>query len=153
MSDTLTDLRDYVRDSTVLYRKGDVVEHHDGVTHVYAMPELPDRPIQAVDVHFMVVGFTEVLPGWDKDRLRAALLANPVGEFITMTEEDWRGGPSYIPVGAWIGSQDLALRLFAVGKILGLWGVVTPGALGVEPGPQADQMAGSGFVMASGLGA
>ena len=58
-------------------------------------------------------------------------------------------GPSYIHVGGVIGSQQLAFLLFAVGKILGFWDVITPKTLGIE-GEKASSLAGSGMVMISG---
>ena len=58
-------------------------------------------------------------------------------------------GPGYIHVGAVLGSQQLALIMFAVGKVLGLWGLITPQSLGFE-GESAAEMAGLGFVMTDG---
>lgn len=55
-------------------------------------------------------------------------------------------GPSYIELGGWIGDQGLAMAFMALGKILGLWDIVTPATLGIE-GDQAQQMMGMGFVM------
>ena len=60
------------------------------------------------------------------------------------------GGPSCIQVGAQIDSQDAALRLYALGEVLGLWEVVTPGRRLVT-GPEALQMARNGFVMMTGF--
>ena len=58
-------------------------------------------------------------------------------------------GPGYIHVGAVLGSQQLALIMFAVGKTLGLWGLITPQSLGFE-GDAAAEMAGLGLVMIDG---
>ena len=58
-------------------------------------------------------------------------------------------GPGYIHVGAVLGSQQLALIMFAVGKVLGLWGLITPQSLGFE-GEAAAEMAGLGLVMIDG---
>ena len=55
-------------------------------------------------------------------------------------------GPSYIAAGAVLGDQTLAFIMFAVGKVLGLWGVITPKTLGLT-GTEAGQAAGNGFVM------
>ena len=60
------------------------------------------------------------------------------------------GGPSYIEVGGEIGDQGAAFQLFALGKVLGLWDIITPEKLGIT-GPEANQMAGMGFVMMSGF--
>lgn len=59
------------------------------------------------------------------------------------------GGPSYITVGAEIGDQGAAFQLFALGKVLKLWDVITPKMFGME-GEEARQAAGSGFVMMTG---
>ena len=59
-------------------------------------------------------------------------------------------GPSYIDVGAVLDSQSLAFVLFAVGKVLGLWDIITPETLGIE-GEKAGELAGLGFVMISGF--
>ena len=55
-------------------------------------------------------------------------------------------GPSYIDVGAVLGDQTLAFIMFAVGRVLGLWGVITPKTLGLT-GTEAGQAAGNGYVM------
>ena len=79
----------------------------------------------------------------------AACLVEGEGEFTDFDPETLRQGQSYIALGAWIGSQEIALRLLALGDHLGAWQVITPGLLGVS-GAEADSMAGMGFVMASG---
>jgi hypothetical protein len=58
-------------------------------------------------------------------------------------------GPSYIQVGGVIGSQQLAFLLFAVGKVLGFWDIITPKTMGIE-GEEAASLVGSGMVMISG---
>ena len=60
------------------------------------------------------------------------------------------GGPSYIEIGGVLGDQQEAFLLFALGKVLGLWSVITPATLGFE-GPEADQLAGAGMVNMSGF--
>lgn len=98
-----------------------------------------------VDVHFFKCAVHEHFDrARFRDLLRAAL---GEGEFGVVIDEDRaRQGPSYIEWGAWIGSQDLALRMFACGEVAGLWQVITPKRLGIE-GPQAADMAGAGYVM------
>ena len=60
-----------------------------------------------------------------------------------------RSGPNYIHVGWVIGSQTLALMLFAVGKVLKFWDVWTPRTFGLE-GEEAAEAAGLGAVMIGG---
>ncbi len=43
----------------------------------------------------------------------------------------------------------MALRLFALGKVLGFWNIITPETLGFK-GEAADEFAGKGFVMMGG---
>lgn len=64
--------------------------------------------------------------------------------------ERLRGGPSYIEIGGEIGDQGLALQLIGLGEIVGLWKAITPALMGLS-GKDADEMAGSGFIMAGGL--
>jgi hypothetical protein len=62
------------------------------------------------------------------------------------------GGPSYIEIGGELGSQDLALRLIGLGALVELWPVITPKIMGLT-GKDAQDLAGSGFVMAGGIAA
>jgi len=105
--------------------------------------KMPDReaPKHSVDVHFYWVS-AKGAP--TKDELLALLVAH----YPKM--ERLKGGPSYIEIGGELGSQELALRLIGLGELVGLWKAITPKVLRME-GPLADQMAGSGFVMAGGL--
>lgn len=103
-----------------------------------------------VDVHFFrcVVG-----ESFDRDRFRELLraaLADSHSEFNTITEDRAARGPSYIEWGAWLGSQDVALRLLTCGQVAELWTVITPATLHVT-GAEADQLAGRGMVMNGGL--
>lgn len=152
---TLSDLNNYIRATTVEYRKGaEVIEHEPEngvqVTEIFNMPPTPDRGV-LVDCWFINVGFTE--RATDKDEfirlLRAAL--GP-GEFETITAETIIGGPSYITLGAWLGSQDQALRMLALGKFYDLWNIITPTSL-FGPAQDAGQatkfdlMVGGGFIL------
>jgi hypothetical protein len=125
----------------------EVREHDEGsvhVTEVYAYPEQPEGATRA-DVHFVVVAPTEGFPTKEAliDVVRGAL---GEGEFGTMTDEDLAEGPSYIALGGWLGSQELALRLIGAVELAGIARAITPKLLGIE-GPGADQMAGIGYVM------
>ena len=104
-----------------------------------------------VSVHFF-----HVLPtnGFDKDefaRLFNDWLANGPGAFDEAPVlKEIQGGPSYIRWGYWIGDQGLALTLMGLGQAAGLWTVATPSTLGIE-GERADELAGLGMVMTTGL--
>jgi len=148
-------------ETTVQLRKGEVFEgtpelveqaqrgeelKGGGVLEVYAMPHeneaCPD--LEKVDMEFIIIGvdrtkaeehraeLVSILDDWPKDA--AAPLAD---------------GPSYIAVGADIGDQGAAFQLFALGKVLKLWNVITPASFGFS-GPEARALAGNGMVMMSG---
>ena len=55
---------------------------------------------------------------------------------------------SYLELGAWLGSQELALRLMGMGALLGLWQLLTPKTvLGDMATPElTEQLAGSGML-------
>lgn len=130
-------------------RKGpEIVEERTGnvhVTHVFAMPhESAARPeVEKVDMVFVKVGVDKQAAEKIKDELISILNEYPEPERIA-------GGPSYIEVGGIIGDQGMAFQLFAVGKVLGLWSVITPATLGITDEEQVKQLAGSGMIMMSG---
>lgn len=60
-------------------------------------------------------------------------------------------GPSYIEVGAVIGDQGAAFRLFALGKVLGLWDIITPSQLSkINSDEKTQKLGGLSLVMISG---
>jgi hypothetical protein len=143
----------YIDAATQVFRRGEVVtKSQAGPLTVVSIEDYPAKPIdrELVDVHFFSVGFTEAAPTWSHRRFFDYLVNNPIGEFTNMVREQWEGGPSYITVGGWIGSQELALRLFALGQAHQIWTVVTPERLGFT-GADADRMAGNGLVMSAGF--
>lgn len=97
-------------------------------------------PLHSVDVHFFWV---RVRGTPDADKLRELLRWYP---YLDRLE----GGPTYIEMGAALGDQELALRLIALGKLVGLWDVITPAAFGYEGAP-AQELARSGLVLCTGL--
>lgn len=142
----LKPLTDLILETTTVYRKGAPVTHETvgnvAVTHVFGYDPVPDDGQHfLVDVHFVTVGVHGV-EGETTERLKEALKAYPEPERLA-------GGPSYIEIGGVLGDQELALRLFALGEACGVWEVVTPKKLHIT-GPQADEMAGRGFVMCTG---
>lgn len=139
----------YVQLSTVVYRKGEVVKAAEHSLTIDAFPAQPATR-HTVDCHFVTVGFTEHAPSWSHQQFYDAILACPHGEFRDMPLERWQGGPTYIEIGGWIGDQSLALLFMALGQEHGLWHVVTPARLGFT-GAQADDMAGRGMVLVSGI--
>jgi hypothetical protein len=140
-------LADLILKNTVPFRKGEpVVERDHGnvhVTEVFGYPHQDEAPeMQKVDVHFITVGVPKSTP-----ELKDALVEAIEKEYPSI--DRLKCGPSFIEVGGELGDQELALRLFGLGEVLGLWKVITPKLLQME-GPEADMMAGQGFVMISG---
>ena len=137
-----------LNETTIQLRKGPDVEERVSdlvrVTEVFAMPhESLGRPdLERVDMELLTIGVDKARAEAIKPDLIAILRDYP-------RPGDLAGGPSYITVGAEIGDQGAAFQLFALGKVLGLWDVVTPGQLGMT-GEAAKEMAGRGFVMMTG---
>lgn len=135
--------------TTRQFRKGEEVELRDGAAvqsvDVYCMPHTDeaDQKYELVDVEFITVGVDREAAEKHKDELYNILSTYPDPERLA-------GGPSYIEFGAEIGDQGAALCLFALGKFLGFWDVITPKTFGVE-GEEAHKMAGLGFIMISGF--
>lgn len=137
-----------LEETTQEFRKGEeVVERDVGqvhVTDIFAMPHESGTPadLQLVDLHFITVGVDQTKAEARREDLVRLLNGYPQPERLA-------GGPSYIEVGGVLGDQGTALRLFALGEVLGLWQVITPSKLGVT-GPEGNQLAGMGLVMISG---
>lgn len=141
-------VRQIIHACTVALRKGPMVVELDmgdniQVVEIFTAPPANDPAnahLKQVDVHFAMIGVDMDVAARLRDRLTAELA----------TYDGLKSGPSYITVGADIGDQEMALRLFGLGEALGLWTVITPAGLGLK-GPAADQAAGSGYVMVSGF--
>lgn len=77
---------------------------------------------------------------------------------LLMERQDMAGGEGpdlldghehgYIEIGAWVGSQGLALSLMGLGASLGLWQLLTPRNMlpALIPEATAARMAGQGYV-------
>jgi len=98
-----------------------------------------------INLHFVEIAPTAEFP--DREELIAVVRAalGP-GEFTTMWAEDLAGGPSYITLGGWLGSQDLALMLIGAVELAGISPAITPTMLGMDD-EMANVMAGNGFIM------
>jgi hypothetical protein len=137
----------------------EVSQHQVGnipVVEIMGFPETPEHvehsefsqtppDVARANVHFVEIAPTMLFP--DREELIAAVRgALGQGEWATMTAEDLAGGPSYIALGGWLGSQDLALMLIGAVELAGIAKAVTPEVLGLT-GEMAHTMAGNGFVM------
>lgn len=114
-----------------------------GVLEVYAMPHESEADgLEKFDLHFVTVAVNKAKAEERRGELVALLDAYPEPDQLA-------GGPSYMSVGGVIGDQGAAFELFALGKSLGLWDIITPEALGAT-GDMARQMAGAGYIMCTG---
>ena len=115
------------------------------VINIYTMPHVSqaNKKLEQVNCHFIVVGVDKEKAEQYREELIDILKTYPQPERLA-------GGPSYIEIGAEIGSQDGAFRLFAVGQVLKFWDVIIPESLGFT-GAEADSLAGRGYVMISGF--
>jgi len=105
-------------------------------------PENPKQPTgHTADVYFFKVAAKE---GASKDDLSDAIKKYQ-GEFCKCDPLDGKEH-SYIELGGWIGSQNLALQMMGLGAVLGLWDLMTPKSLPDLPKELMDQMAGQGMV-------
>lgn len=158
----ITALYDILRETTGQLRKGEIIQGTPemvawansgaseeaapgGVLEVYAMPKDTDPSfdgLEKIDLHFVTIAVNKA----NAEKRRADLIAildswpNP---------EELAGGPSYIAVGGTIGDQGSAFELFALGKVLGIWDIITPETFGAT-GEEARRMAGAGFIMCTG---
>jgi hypothetical protein len=134
--------------TTVMLRKGPEVTHkQDGemaIVEIYDMPHESDakKELIKVDMFFLIIGVDKESAETNKAELIEILNTYPEMDRL-------KGGPSYIELGAEIGDQGQALRLFALGKVLGLWDVMTPATLKIY-GVQAELAAGQGLIYITG---
>jgi len=150
-----------LNETTVQLRKGEII-HGDkplvdaikagvesdklpgGVVTFDMMPTVAEAAdgLEKVDLEFLVIGVHKAKAEQHRAELIGLLNTYPNPDSLA-------SGPSYIAVGAEIGDQGSAFQLFALGKVLGLWDVITPGLFGME-GEEARDAAGRGFIMMTG---
>lgn len=156
-------VRAFIHQTTRIYRPGPeieetptgwggIVEIWVGTPHESEAVTDPDL-FPSIDVHFFRVSvsradaealsgtFYDVMEDWPVDPTYSP-------------ENRLAGGPSYIELGAQIGTfmgQQDAMRLMALGEVLGAWKVITPGRLGLT-GTDADRAAGGGYIMVTPYG-
>lgn len=133
--------------TTVQLRKGEEVTDTTldsglRVKEIFAMPHESEAlpTVEKVDMVFLTIGVDKAAAESHRAELHQILSEYP----------RFKDGPSYIEVGAEIGDQGAAFQLFAVGKVLGFWDVITPATFGLK-GPEALDAAGRGYIMVSGL--
>lgn len=136
-----------IADTTTMLRKGEEVIETEvqsvRVVEVFAMPHVSaaEEHWELIDMHFVVIGvdIPEFMRELVAESFRGEIASYPAPERL-------KGGPSYIEIGAVLGSQDAALRWMALGSVLDYWRIMTPEKAGIT-GDDADALAGQGFVM------
>lgn len=118
-----------------------------GVTEFYSMPHVSTVQKERPDLVLVDMIFIDV--GVDKARAEAHR-----AEFVEILNsypelERLKGGPSYLELGAVFGDQGFALRIMAIGSVLGFWDIISAKTLG-RSDDEAREMAGVGFLMVSG---
>lgn len=107
-------------------------------------PELEQPQGHTVNLTFFEVA---VKNSPDADKLRELILANKKGSWAEVNPLDGKEH-NYIELGAWIGDQGLAIMLMGLGKLLGLWELITPDIMLGEDAPEdlKQSMAQAGMV-------
>lgn len=141
-------LHEILVECTRQFRKGPKEERSKvgglDVVEVWFMPHVDDAPpgLDMIDVVVQWVGVDKAKAETHRDEFIQILRTYPNGRLAD--------GPSYIEVGAEIGSQEAAFLMFALGQTLGLWRVVTPASIGAPP-ERFKELAELGFVMITGF--
>lgn len=103
----------------------------------------PDPTGHTVDVEFFKVALREPAPTQERFR---ALTRDHAGIFDHFDPLDGRPY-SYLAIGAWIGDQQLALRYMALGVLLKVFTLESPGTImPFLPAEQRLELAGAGLV-------
>lgn len=141
-------LNQILNETTVQLRKGDVVSEKDvgplRVVTIDAMPHVDEAApsLVKVDMEMLVIGVDREVAERHRAELISLLDDYPDPKSL-------REGPSYLGVGAVLGDQGAAFQLFALGEVLGLWKIFSPGRLGLK-GERANMLAGMGLILISG---
>lgn len=98
--------------------------------------------LDQVDCQFIIIGVNPV----QAERHRAEFI-----EFLESYPEPIKlsDGPTYKHLASVVGDDMTALRIFGLGQTLGVWDVVLPGQLGVDP-DLADEAADLGLIVTTG---
>lgn len=148
-----SELARIARDTTTVYRKGEVVNEHpvtDGVTvvEINNYPHADTAQRELVDMVFVEIGID--LP---KAQAQRSAIVAAFGDYIGPESGlNYREGPSYLHIGADLGDQETALRLMALCSVLHIGRLMTPMHIGAE-GRMAQDLAGRGFLYLTSIGA
>jgi hypothetical protein len=98
--------------------------------------------LQQVDCYFVTVGVNPETAEQHRSDFMSLLAEFPSAKKLY-------DGPSYKYVASVVGDEMTALRIFGLGQTLGLWEVVLPSQLGVDP-ELVDEAAELGMIMTTG---
>lgn len=143
-----TRLLEVLNDSTCLISKGERTRQRmPGIpTLLWGLmisetdPEVTE--LDRVDCQFVTVGV---------NRERAKHHRSSFLEFLESYPDPQRlsDGPTYKHLARFVGDDMTALRVFGLGQTLGIWDVLLPAQLGVDP-ELADEAADLGLVVSTG---
>jgi len=143
-------LYNLLQEVTQIYRKGEIVVNkkikngEDGeVTEIFGYKHTENssnvNSYQKVDMIFVDIVVDKTKAEEKKSELETILKDYPEPSRLQQ-------GPSYIEIAPNIGlEQESALRLMAVGEVLGMWKVLSAKNLGLDD-EKALEMAGYGFL-------
>lgn len=98
--------------------------------------------LQQVDCHFITVGVNKYQAEQGRSEFIQFLESYPDAQKLF-------DGPSYKSVAGIVGDEMTALRVFALGQVLGLWEVLLPNQLDVPP-ELADEAVDLGLIVTTG---
>jgi len=146
-------LYEIVEETTKIFRKGSEIERKNSkgleVVEIYGYPPTSESEaenlmnLEMIDMIFINVEVNKELAEKSRRELEIILDNYPQPERL-------RGGPSYIELAPNLGAeQETALRLMALGKVLGYWDIMSGKTLGLTD-QEAKELAGQGLLMISG---
>lgn len=141
-------LMEVLKDSTCLISKGKQTQQRLPKIPLllWGLMSFPSDPgvemLDQVDCQFIIIGVNPV----QAERHRAEFI-----EFLESYPEPIKlsDGPTYKHLASVVGDDMTALRIFGLGQTLGVWDVVLPGQLGVDP-DLADEAADLGLIVTTG---
>jgi hypothetical protein len=118
-----------------------------GVTEFYSMPHVSEVQKERPDLVIVDMVFIDVAVDKAKAEAHRAEFVEILNTYPDI--ERLRSGPTYMELGAEFGDQGFALRIMAIGSVLGFWEIISGKALGMGT-EEAVSMAGVGFLLISG---
>lgn len=141
-------LMEALKDSTCVISKGEKTRQRMSGIHclLWGLMTSPTDPgvqlLDKVDCQFITIGVNRE----QAEKHRADFI-----EFLETYPDPVRlsEGPTYKHIASIVGDDMTALRIFGLGQTLGIWDVVLPSQLGVDP-ELADEAADLGLIVVTG---